>query len=122
VPVVALEPGALDCSRPMIRRGAGKLRVEQLCAGHGHYLEQPVGRGQHHFKIAQADPHVLGAVLPLIVRHHVFGGRFGGSSGLRGGDRQCHHSGQRQQVTAPEKLSAHDGDDGADVDRKGAPV
>lgn len=114
MPVVALEPGALDFCRAVFGRGAGKLRVEQLRAGHGHYLEQPVGRGQHHFEIAQADPHVLRAVLPLVVRHHVLVGRFGGSRGLRGSGRQCRGGGQRQQATAPEQLSAHDGGDGAD--------
>lgn len=105
MPVVALEPGTLDGRRTMFRRGAGKLRVEELRAGHGHYLEQSVGRGQHHFEIAQADPHVLGAVLPLVVRHHVVAGRFG--RGLRG--RDCHRGGghQRQQAAAPEQVTAH---------------
>lgn len=75
MPVVALEPGAFDGGRPVFGRGvAQQLRVEQLRAGQRHDLEQAVGRGQHHFQVAQADPHVLGAVLTLVV-HHVVRGR-----------------------------------------------
>lgn len=110
MPVVALEPGALDARRPVIRRCACQLRVEKLGAGHGHNLEQAVGRGQHHFQVAQADPHVLGAVLPLVVRHHVVRVRCCGL-GQRGRDSHCRRGGQRQQATAPEQLSAHGGDD-----------
>lgn len=110
MPVVALEPGALDARRPVIRRCACQLRVEKLGSGHGHNLEQAVGRGQHHFQVAQADPHVLGAVLPLVVRHHVVRVRCCGL-GQRGRDSHCRRGGQRQQATAPEQLSAHGGDD-----------
>jgi len=114
MPVVALEPGALDARRPVFRRRARELRVEKLRSGHGHNLEQAVGRGQHHFQVAQADPHVLGAVLPLVVRHHVVRVRRRCGLGQRGRDGHCRRGGQRQQVTAPEQLSAHGGCDGGD--------
>jgi len=108
MPVVALEPGALDTRRPVFRRCACQLRVEKLRAGHGHNLEQAVGRGQHHFQVAQADPHVLGAVLPLVVRHHVLRVRRCGLGQRDRDDGHCRPGGQRQQdVTAPEQLTAH---------------
>lgn len=105
--VVALEAGALGArDRPVLGRVvAQQFRVEELRAGHGHDLEQAVGRGQHDLQVAEADPDVLGAVLPLIVHHDVVRRRV--HDGHGGGGRDGHGHGQRRPETGAAAVSGH---------------